>query len=328
MIKKTLFLLTFCSTVPALQSGQNVDQGLIPVPTPVYDTAMGENGALYLVSEQTIHVLEADSRSPRPLSLGFITTTGEDAATFDRHWFHSIAFRGTEPLLLWTTRTGNQHASYVTSLSSHITVTLQKPLIARGLAISPNGDLFVLGAGPDLSFGIHRFSSAGRHLQSFHEGSEARAAKLRGTDMGLFVIPFLPGNSIDEYSFTGQFQRTYNFDQVVDSGEIGVVRGAFVKNGTVYVDVVPGERHSHTGEDCGQDGSDCAPVGISTDTSQIYRLENSQIVFDSDSRADTILYGITVEGTRVGRSLTATTRGSLAIEEGSDGPVAPVGSTE
>ncbi len=312
MIKKTLFLLAFCSTVPGLLIGQNA-QELIPVPAPVYDTAMSEDGALYLVSEQTIHVLDADSRATQPLSLSFIRTIEEDAATFDRHWLHSIAFRGTEPLLLWTTRTGNQHASYVTSLSSHTTVTLQEPLIARGLAISPNGDFFVLGGGPNLSFGIHRFSSAGRHLQSFHEGSEERAAKLRGTDTSIFVIPFLPGNSIDEYSFTGQLQRTYDFDQMVEPGEIGVVRGAFVKNGTVYVDMVPGERHSHNGEDCGPGGGDCDPVGISTDTSHIYRLENGQIVFESTGQADTILYGITADEKRVGRSLDATTRGSLAI---------------
>lgn len=327
MIKKVLILLTVFSTVPALLSGQNV-QGLIPVPARVYDTAMGEDGTLYLVSEQTIHVLEADSQATRPLSLSFIRTMEEGAATFDRHWFHSIAFSGTEPLLLWTTRTGNQYASYVTSLNSQTTVTLQKPLIARGLAISPDGDFFALGEGPNSSFGIHRFSSAGRHLQSFHEGSEERAAKLRGTDTSIFVIPFLPGNSIVEYSFTGQLQRTYNFDQVMEPGKIGVVRGAFVKNGTLYVDTVPGERHSHTGEDCGPGGGDCAPVGISTDTSHIYRLENGQMVFESTGQADIILYGITVDEKRVGRSLNVTTRGSLAIEAGTDGPVGPVGSTD
>ncbi len=127
------------------------------------------------------------------------------------------------------------------------------------------------------------------------------------TDTGIFLTPERPGDAIHEYSFTGELQRTYNFNQVVDSGEIGMVTGAFVKNGTVYVSMLPAD------EICPPGGGECN-YGSSSDTSYIYRLENGQITFDSDSRADTILYGIAPDGTRVGRSLLATSRGNLIIE--------------
>ena len=116
------------------------------------------------------------------------------------------------------------------------------------------------------------------------------------------MTPERPGDAIHEYSFTGELQRTYNFDQVVDSGKIGMVTGAFVKNGTVYVSMLPGRVAASV------------TYGSSSDTSYIYRLENGRITFDSDSRADTILYGIAPDGTRVGRSLLATARGNLTIE--------------
>ena len=126
------------------------------------------------------------------------------------------------------------------------------------------------------------------------------------TDTGIFVTPELPGESIHEYSFSGQLQRTYDFNQVVEPGKTVAVLGAFVKDGTVYAEMEAGERNCARGVDC--------DFGFSGDTSYIYRLENGQLVFDSNSRADTILYGIAPDGTRVGRSLLATGRGNLMIE--------------
>ena len=105
---------------------------------------------------------------------------------------------------------------------------------------------------------------------------------------------------------------TYNFDQVVESGKTGAVLGAFVKDGTVYVEMAAGQRNCARGVDC--------DFGFSGDNSRIYRLEKGQLVFDSNSRADTILYGIAPDGTRVGRSLLATARGNLTIVEPDPAP--------
>ena len=126
------------------------------------------------------------------------------------------------------------------------------------------------------------------------------------TDAGIFATPEIPGDLIYEYSFTGQLQRTYDFDQVVEPGKTGAILGGFVKDGTVHVEMMAGERNCAPGVDCF--------FGGLADTSRIYRLEKGQLMFDSNSRADTILYGIAPDGTRVGRSLLATARGNLMIE--------------
>lgn len=164
----------------------------------------------------------------------------------------------------------------------------------------------MLGDGPHLTVGIHRFSNQGNYLQSFHGDPELEARNVLSTDTGIFVTPELPGGSVHEYSFSGELQRTYNFDQVVESGKTGAVLGAFVKDGTVYVEMMAGERNCARGFDCA--------FGGFAGTSHIYRLENGQLVFDSNNRADTILDGITPDGTRVGRSLLVTARGNLTIE--------------
>ena len=225
----------------------------------------------------------------------------------ERHEKGTVTIFAYDLMFLWTARTDGGYSSYVTSLNSHVTIRLDRSLVANGLAISPSGEFFILGDGPDLEIGIHRFSKKGEYLQSFHGDPKLEPKDVLSTDTGIFVTPELPRDSIYEYSFSGKLQRTYDFDQVVEPGKVGMVTGAFVKNETVHVSLLPAD------EICPPGSGECN-YGSSSETSYVYRLENGQITFDSDSRADTILYGITPDGIRIGRSLLATGRGNLTIE--------------
>jgi len=319
-------LLTITAHLALLGGSSGEKQQLIsivaPASTPARDAAMSADGTLYLVREHTIQRFKPGSAAVEPVSLDAVAINNDGGSvSIRRQWLHSVAFQGKDPMLLWTAKTDSGYASFVTSLSSHETISLQEPILANSFAISPNEDFFALGGGPNLAIGIHRFSSEGKYLQSFHvEGSDQESAKLLSTKTSLFVTPVLPGDPVHEYSFTGQLQHTYNLSQSVGTGNVGAVRGAFVWDGAVHVDVISGRDHSHAdhkhhGEGCKGCGDTGIHFGSASDNSQIFRLEEGQAVLHSTGEADSILYGIAPDGIRVGRSLRLASRGSLTIEK-------------
>ncbi len=214
---------------------------------------MNEDGTLYLIRDLDLYVLDPGRTTVQPVAVDFIPRIHEaEGRTVLQHYFLCVAFRGAEPMFLWTARTDGGYASYVSSLSTHRTIRLEVWLVANGFTISPGGEFFILGDGPELKAGIHRFSHEGNYLQSFHGAPEPEAKNVLSTDTGIFVTPEMPGDFIYEYSFTGQLQRTYGFDHVVEPGKTGAVLGAFVKDGTVHVEIMAGDRNCAPGVDCSQ----------------------------------------------------------------------------
>lgn len=139
--------------LPGMQSdtAQGVTSVPIPVSRPATHAAMSEDGTLYLIRDLDLYVLNPGRTTLQSVPLDFIPRIHEaEGRTVLQHYFLCVAFRGAEPMFLWTIRTDGGYSTHVSSLSSHRTIQLERSLVANGFTISPHGDFFILGDGPEL----------------------------------------------------------------------------------------------------------------------------------------------------------------------------------
>ena len=264
----------------------------VVTPAKVLLTVMGPDGTVYLVSDDKIQVWKLANPNLQTFEFDFEAAIGESQTTLSRSMFLVVAFRGSEPFLLWTAK-DKGYATYVTSLRDFETTELIKQLIARDMTVAPNGDFYIIGEGTDLTTGVHRFSESGSYLQSFAQVPAVDPERVLATGGGLFVQS--APNVLDEYSFMGAFRQSYVFDDMVKSESVGLIHGLFVKDGTVHVGVISASP--------GAKGSGCLFGWNADDTMTLYQLVDDEVKFHSTGTADLLLYGIAPNGSKVARSL-------------------------
>ncbi len=252
---------------------------------------MSSGGTAYILTKAALNVLDPQTSVPRNLGINFAQTVVNP--DFDPVTLHAVTVQGNDPVVFWSaTSIDGRLSSYVTWVASFTSKALDRALVGNALAITPSGDLFIFGIGRGLTGGVHRFSGQGQYIDSFRF-LWGDASNLLSTPESVVVVPRLPTNSIYEYSYVGDLLHEYDFGKLTKADEMVLVRGAFVRNGTVYADTVTGYY--------GQDQCQNQVFSISSPESEIYRLADGQIVFDSPGDIETIPYGISPEGRIVGR---------------------------
>ena len=129
-------VLSFAVQLPLPGMQSNTAQGVtsvpIPVSRPATHAAMSEDGTLYLIRELDLYVLNPGSTALQPVALDFIPRIHEAAGrTVLQHYYLCVAFRGAEPMFLWTVRTDGGYLTHVSSLSSHRTISIKSWSLGR-----------------------------------------------------------------------------------------------------------------------------------------------------------------------------------------------------
>lgn len=265
----------------------------------ITSATMSPDGTVYVVGGSSIKTWTRANPNLTSVGFDFDSAVGQQAMELGQIIFHQVAFDGDDAYLFWTTKANGAFTSYLTSLSNHSTITLNRGLLAQDVALASNGEFYVLGSNLTLALGVHRFSSQGTYVGTFINTGDPE--RVLATASRVYVKS--AANILREHNLSGQFLREYNLSEEIITGKIGAIQGLFVKDGTVYVEVVPADPGS------GQ----CTHGWDANETTTLYRLVNGRMVEHSTGRADTLLLGITSDGEKVGRSLLVGSRSDPAV---------------
>lgn len=272
----------------------------------VVTVSMGPDGTVYIVGGNDIETWNTTTRRVRPLAFNVDAAIGKPADEVGRIDFNAVGFSGSNRYLLWTTISVGTIETHVTSLSDYSTVTLDRAVLANDFFIAPNTNLYLCGGGPALSDGVHAYSAGGTYLRTLATSDDI--TRVRASADHVYVQS--AHNAIDAYTHDGRLVQSFDLDKVVADGKLGVVHGMFVHDDVLHIVVVP----AYVGGD-----PDVVLYGWEiTESATLYQLVRGDLRFHSNVPSDALLYGITPDGLKVGRSLLVGSSASPAIMQVGD----------